>query len=56
VKQHRGISADTAARPARHFGGDAASWLALQARYDLETLLRRDEIERRVTVRDREAV
>jgi plasmid maintenance system antidote protein VapI len=56
VKQRHGISADTAARPARHSGGAAASWLALQAQYDLETLPTRDEIERRVAVRDRESV
>jgi plasmid maintenance system antidote protein VapI len=38
VKERRGITADTAARLAKHFGGDAASWLALQAQYDLKTL------------------
>jgi len=31
VKERRGITADTAERLARYFGGDAASWLALQA-------------------------
>jgi antitoxin HigA-1 len=55
VKERRGITADTAARLARHFGGDAASWLALQAQYDLKTLPTRDEIEHRVTVRERAA-
>lgn len=31
----RGVTADTAERVARYFGGDAASWLTLQADYDL---------------------
>jgi len=35
VRQRRGISADTAMRLARFFGGDARSWLNLQAAYDL---------------------
>lgn len=48
VHGQRSISADTAARLARHFGGDAASWLAMQAAYDLKTLPTRSEIERRV--------
>lgn len=51
VHGERGISADTAARLARHFGGDAASWLAMQAAYDLKTLPTRNEIERRVQPR-----
>ena len=38
VKERRSVTADTAARLARYFGGDAASWLALQASYDLKTL------------------
>jgi antitoxin HigA-1 len=38
VKERRAITADTAARLARHFGGDATSWLMLQADYDLKTL------------------
>jgi len=36
VKERRGVSADTATRLARYFGGDPASWLALQAAYDLK--------------------
>jgi len=44
VKERRGITADTAERLARYFGGDAASWLALQADYDLKTLATRDDI------------
>ncbi len=51
VKERRGITADTAERLARYFGGDAASWLALQATYDLKTLPSRAEIERRVVPR-----
>lgn len=35
VRERRGISADTAMRLARYFGGDAHSWLSLQAIYDL---------------------
>jgi addiction module HigA family antidote len=35
VRQRRGVSADTAMRLARYFGGDARSWLDLQAAYDL---------------------
>jgi addiction module HigA family antidote len=35
VRERRGVTADTAMRLARHFGGDARSWLNLQAAYDL---------------------
>lgn len=35
VRERRGITADTAMRIARYFGGDARSWLNLQAEYDL---------------------
>jgi addiction module HigA family antidote len=38
VKERRSVTADTAERLARHLGGDAASWLAMQADYDLKTL------------------
>lgn len=48
VKERRAVSADTAERLARYFGGDAASWLVLQANYDLKTLSTRAEIERYV--------
>jgi addiction module HigA family antidote len=48
VKERRGVTADTAERLAHYFGGDAASWMALQADYDLKTLPTRAEIERRV--------
>jgi addiction module HigA family antidote len=46
VKERRAITADTAARLARHFGGDATSWLMLQADYDLKTLPDLREIEK----------
>ena len=51
VKERRSISADTAVRLACYFGGDAGSWLALQANYDLKTLPTRKEIERQVCAR-----
>jgi addiction module HigA family antidote len=35
IRERRGVSADTAMRLARYFGGDARSWLNLQATYDL---------------------
>ena len=35
VRERRGVSADTALRLARYFGGDARSWLNLQTVYDL---------------------
>ena len=56
VKERRGVTADTAARLARYFGGDAASWLALQAQYDLKTLPTRRQIERQVLSREPAAV
>jgi addiction module HigA family antidote len=52
VKERRGVTADTAERLARYFGGDAASWLAMQASHDLKTLPTRAEIERRVHRRE----
>ena len=51
VKERRAVTADTAARLAKHFGGDAASWLVLQANYDLKTLPSLGDIERQVPVR-----
>ena len=48
MKERRGVTADTAERLAHYFGGDAASWMALQADYDLKTLTTRAEIERKV--------
>jgi len=35
VRERRGITADTAMRLARYFGGDARSWLNLQTSYEL---------------------
>ena len=52
VKERRGVTADTASRLARYFGGDAASWLALQASYDLKTLPTKKDIERHVSSRE----
>jgi len=51
VKERRAVTADTAARLAKYFGGDAASWLVMQANYDLKTLSTRTDIERQVPVR-----
>jgi antitoxin HigA-1 len=36
VKERRAVTADTAMRLARRFGGDAGWWLALQAQFDLK--------------------
>lgn len=52
VKERRAVTADTAARLAKYFGGDAASWLVLQANFDLKTLPTLKAIERQVSVRD----
>lgn len=38
VKERRSISADTALRLARYFGGDAQSWMNLQAAYELRSV------------------
>lgn len=51
VNERRGITADTAERLARYFGGDATSWLSLQATYDLKTLPARAEIMKQVEPR-----
>jgi len=55
IKQRRSVSADTATRLARYFGGDAGSWLALQAAYDLKTLPTRTDIEASVRPRQQRA-
>ncbi|MBQ1764601.1 MAG: HigA family addiction module antidote protein [Aquincola sp.] len=55
VKERRAVTADTAARLAKHFGGDAASWLAMQADYDLKTLPTLSDIERAVAAREQQA-
>lgn len=52
VKQRRAVTADTAARLAKYFGGDAASWLVMQANYDLKTLPTLRDIERQVAARE----
>jgi len=52
VKERRAVTADTAVPLARYFGGDAASWLALQADYDLKTLPTLAEIGLRVRPRE----
>ena len=36
VRQRRGVSADTALRLERYFGGDAQGWLNLQTAFDLK--------------------
>ena len=50
VLERRGVSADTAMRLARYFGGDAQSWLNLQTTYDLRVAERTSakKIEREV--------
>ena len=52
VKERRAVTADTAARLAKYFRGDAASWLVLQANYDLKTLSTLQDIERVVPIRE----
>ena len=51
VRERRGISADTAMRLARYFGGDARSWLNLKAAYDLRVaeIENAKRIEREIT-------
>ena len=53
VKERRSITADTALRLARYFGGDAQSWMNLQAAFDLRTtdLSSGSEIEKDVAPR-----
>ena len=46
VRERRSVTADTAMRLARYFGGDARSWLNLQAAYDLRVA----EIHRRMVM------
>ena len=40
VKERRAITPDTALRLAHYFGGDARSWLNLQAEFDLKVAIR----------------
>jgi addiction module HigA family antidote len=50
VRERRGVTADTALRLARYFGGDAQSWLNLQSIYDLRVaeIANRKKIEREI--------
>ena len=52
VRERRAVTADTAARLAQYFGGDATSWLVMQANYDLKTLPTMGDIQLQVLVRD----
>lgn len=54
IKGRRSVTADTAQRLARYFGGDAASWLNLQAIYDLKTLPTHNDIMKAVVPRSLE--
>ena len=51
VLGRRGVSADTALRLARYFGGEARSWLNLQLSYDLRMaeISSGKQVEREVT-------
>ena len=51
VLERRGVTADTAMRLARYFGGDARSWLNLQTAYDLRLAEQANakRIEREIT-------
>ncbi len=51
VGEQRAVTADMAMRLARYFGGDARSWLNLQAAYDLRVaeIQNAKRIEREVT-------
>jgi addiction module HigA family antidote len=50
INERRGITPDTALRLARYFGGDARSWINLQADYELKITIRNvaKDIEREV--------
>ena len=50
LRERRGISADTAMRLARYFGGDARSWMNLQTAYDLRVaeIASKNRIDREV--------
>ena len=45
VLERRGVTADTALRLSRFFGGDAQSWLNLQTAYDLRTAELDEELQ-----------
>jgi addiction module HigA family antidote len=48
VLERRGITADTAVRLARYFGGTAQFWLNLQTMYDLRVAERSAETKRAI--------
>ncbi len=50
IREKRGVTADTAMRLARYFGGDARSWLNLQTAYELRNaeIVSATRIEREV--------
>lgn len=50
ARERRGVTADTAMRLARYFGGDARSWLNLQTAFELRQAEIRDaaRIEREI--------
>jgi len=48
VLERRGITADTAVRLARYFGGDAQFWLNMNAIYELRTVERSPDTKRAV--------
>lgn len=52
VKENRSVTPDTALRLARYFGGDAKSWLNLQAEYDLKVVAKESSIESEVSPRE----
>lgn len=41
IRGHRGITADTAVRLARHFGNEASFWMQLQSDWDLHEAAKR---------------
>jgi addiction module HigA family antidote len=57
VRERRGITADTALRLARYFGGDARSWMNLQTAYELRTteIAAGKNIEKEITAKPRAA-
>lgn len=48
VLERRGVTADTALRLCRFFGGDAQSWLNLQTAYDLRVAELDTELQKTV--------
>ncbi|MEB3162385.1 MAG: HigA family addiction module antitoxin [Prochlorothrix sp.] len=56
LNEQRSITADIAERLTRYFGGDATSWLVLQATYDLKTLNTRQAIYEQIQPRQATAL